>query len=464
MPHPSPNTPALLSQLRALCAIAGLSIRAAVRSRMVVVLLVLLAAGVIGIPHLVTGDGTVASELQVRLRYTLVFGVSILGLATLWSACAAFGVEIDSRRMELTAVKPVQPLTLWLGRWLGLLLLDALLLLGVMAGVRVQLGPNRSVAGGSSDPSLLISRVVARPVLPAPEEEAQQKFAELQATRRLPADVAPASVFRQLVQESRNRYTVLHPGEPVRWQFRLLQPVPADGKLWVRMRFDTDATSLADVRGLCRLRRTGGAAWAAEVAINELAHNELELPVLAPSLAGTREFELEFLYQAPPQSAALLIQPRQALAVLTPCGTFTGNLGRVLLAQLAILAALAALGLTLGACFSFPVAAFTATAFLLAVLVNTGRTAETLQEAFPATTRPSLMERLSFAITRGVDHVTQPLLQPEPLSQAVAGERVPDAELWRMLGWGALAYPLILALLADRMLRRRELAKQSAGG
>ena len=463
-----PNLPQhsrLRHALRAIAAVAGLSIRAAVRSRVVVVLLVVLAAGVIGIPHLVAGDGTPASEMQVRLRYTLAFGVSILGLATLWASCAAFGAEIDSRRMELTVVKPVYPHTLWLGRWLGILLLDALLLLGVVAGVRVQLGQNLAHPAGPADPaSLLVSRVTARPLLPPPEDEARRRFDELQRANCLPQDLSPAAAFRQLVLESRNRYTLLHPGERVSWKFILPQPVAADGRLWIRMRFDTEAESLADVCGVCRLRRFGETAWATEAPVNDLVRNELELAVSDPPLAGARELELEFAYQAPPGTAALLIQPRRALAILTPKGTFTGNLVRVMLAQLAILAALAALGLTLGACFSFPVAAFAATSCLLVVLVATGNASDSLQDMIATGERPGPMDRVSFAVVRGIDAATKPLLQPEPLSQAVAGERVPGSELWRMLFWGGLAYPLLLALVAGRVLRRREMAKQGAGG
>ena len=362
--------------------------------------------------------------------------------------------------MELTAVKPVQPLVLWLGRWIGILLLNTLLLLGVVAGVRLQLA---RLSGPLDAGALLVSRAVSRPQLPLPEIEAQQRFEELRRANRLPQDLSPAAFFRQLVQESRNRYLVLHPGEHVAWNFLLPQPVATGGQLSIRMRFDTDADALADVRGVCRLRRTGNLPWAAEVPVNDLVRNEMELAVAAPQLAGATQLEMEFVNQAAASTAALLIQPRRSLAVLLPQGTFTGNLLRVLLTQLAILAALAALGLTLGACFSFPVAAFTATALLLVVLVAAGNVPDSLQEAFPAEAHPGVTEQISFAITRSVDALTRPLLQPEPLSRAVAGERVPAAELWRMLLWGGLVYPLVLSLIADRALRRREMARQSAG-
>lgn len=461
MPHHPPQP--FLHALRALGATALLSVRAAVRSRVVAALIVLLAAGVIGIPHLVAGDGSPGSELQVRLRYTLAFAVGILGLATLWASCAAFGAEIDSRRFELTAVKPAHPPTIWLGRWLGILLLDALLLLAVACVVRLQLG----AAGGhgpADTASRLVSRAVARPLLPAPEDEARRMFEELRRTDRLPREMSATSVYRQLVLENRNRYTVLHPGERANWKFHLLQPVAADGRLWIRLRFDTGADSLAGAGGVCRLRRPGETAWAAETTVQDLVSTEREIPVSAVALAGADELELEFTYQAAAEAAPLLIQPRRFLAVLTPQGSFTGNLVRVMLAHLAVLAALAALGLTLGACFSFPVAAFTATALLLVVIVTAGNPETDLQEALELGGPLSRMDRVSLAVSHGVDAATRPLLQPEPLSQAVAGERVPAAELARVLLWGFGLYPLALALVADRVLRRRELARQSAGG
>jgi hypothetical protein len=455
-------------KVRAIVAVAGFSVRAAIRSRVVIALVLLLVAGVIGIPQVVTGDGSPASELQVRLHYTLATSVVVLGLATLWASCAAFGLEIDSRRIELTAVKPVQPWMLWLGRWLGILLLDAVLLAGVAVGVRMQVAgcsSARAPDAAAADP--LVSRALARPLLPTAEDEARQLFAQLQQNQRLPADEPPDLVLRKLIVQSRYRYQPIQPGESAVWRFHLAQPVPSDGRCWVRMRFDTGGESLADVRGFCRVRRAGATTWAVEIPVNDLIRNELELPITAVALAQAAELEVGFFYndQDEGRAAPLLVQPRTALAVLTPLGSFNGNLARVVVAQLAILAALAALGLTLGACFSFPVAAFVATAVLLVVLV----TPEDARELLPAVpmageTESGWVASVAFGVNRTMAAVVRPLMQPEPLAQVVSGERVPAAELWRMWLWGMVVYPLALALLASGVLRRRELARQMAGG
>jgi hypothetical protein len=451
-------SPTFLHPLRALAATAVLAMRAAVRSRVVVALLILLAAGVVGIPRLVTGDGTPGSTLQVQLQYTLGYAAFVLGLATLWASCAAFGAEIDSRRFDLTATKPVHPLFLWLGHWTGILLLDAALLLAATVGVRLQLG----LAPESA--AVLSSRIVARPLLPDPRLEARETLERLRRENRLPPELPAAAVFRQLVLACEGRHTVLQPGEHASWRFRLERPIPSDGRLWLRVRFETGADMLSDVRGVFRMRRAGETAWRDLATVNELVRNELEIPVTNAALAGAADLELDFGYAAPPSAAAVLLQPRRTLAVLAPHGTFTGNLGRVWLSHLAVLAALAALGLTLGACFSFPVAAFVASAAWAVVLV----TADNLQAGFVTdlellVTHAGWIDRAARQVTLGVTSVMSPLLNTAPLAHAVAGERVPAAELRRVVLSGVLLYPAACAALGVFVLRRRELARQSAG-
>jgi hypothetical protein len=447
---PSPLQP-FLHHARAAAAAGALAVRAAIRSRVVAALLVLLAAVTLGLPRLIAGDGTPASDLQIRLRYTLGAAVAVLGLATLWAGCAAFGAEIDSRRFELTAVKPARRVTIWAGRWLGLVLLDAVLLAAVAAGACLQL---RNVPAG-----LLLSRDVAAPELPAPEEEARRRYEELRRTGGLPADESAPAALRRLAQETRNQGVAIPPGSRVGWTFHLDRPLAAGGELWLRMRLDTVAETLADVRGVCRVQRADGGSGTAEAPVNDLARNLIEQRLAAPALAGARRVRVEFDYQAPPQAPALLVQPYRAVALLAPHGAFAGNLARALLAHLALLAALCALGLTLGACFSFPVAAFAATA-LLAVMLASADAPEPGEAALPdATGWRRHAERVSLVLVRGVNAALRPLLGPSPLANVAAGERVPAEALRRELLWGAGVCPLTLSLAAAAALRRRELAR-----
>jgi len=437
---------------RAAAGVALLAIRAAIRSRVVLTLLLVLVAGMLGLPHLVTGDGTPASVMQVSLRYTLTFCAGVLGLATLWASCAAFGAEIDSKRIELTAVKPVPAFVLWIGRWLGILAMDAALLLLVMAGIRAQLGCAWTETGNPA----LLSRAVVRPVMRNPDAEARETLENLRRAHQLSEAISETTALRKIRKGIPNRYSIIHPGETAAWTFVMDHPLNPDGRFWLRLRFDSGNLAMPVVQGVCRLRKAGDQTWPVEIAVDDSTRNELNFPVSSVQLAGAKMLELVFVHQAKPDAPALLIQSRRGVSILTPEGSFTGNLARVLVVYLGILAVLAALGLTLGACFSFPVAAFAATAIVLTILAAADSISDVDLDNPSLAGWRQAVNRVSSIVVRQVDYFTNPLLAPEPLTQAVAGERVPAADLWRVALWGGFIYPLVLAITASAVLRRRE--------
>ena len=109
-------------------AIAGIAIRNAVRSRIVIILLGVLVLAIVGLPLTVKGDGTLTGQARILLGYTLGLVSFILSLATLWAGCAAVSLEIQERQIHLIVTKPVRCAQIWLGKWLGLLILNAALI------------------------------------------------------------------------------------------------------------------------------------------------------------------------------------------------------------------------------------------------------------------------------------------------------------------------------------------------
>ena len=112
-----------------------MAIRSAIRSRVVGVLLCLLLLAIIGLPLTVKGDGTLTGEVQVLLTYTLGAVTMILSIATLWAGCAAVSTEVEEKQIHLILTKPVNRFEVWLGKWLGLVTLNAVLLLVSGAGI-----------------------------------------------------------------------------------------------------------------------------------------------------------------------------------------------------------------------------------------------------------------------------------------------------------------------------------------
>src|SRR5208282_81033 len=108
-------------------AIAWLTWKAAFRFRLFLVIAVLLLAAVVGLPLLLKDDGTARGFTQIFSTYTLSVITALLGLSTLWLACGTLARDIDECQIQVVATKPIARWQIWLGKWLGLVSLNAVL-------------------------------------------------------------------------------------------------------------------------------------------------------------------------------------------------------------------------------------------------------------------------------------------------------------------------------------------------
>src|SRR5678815_2663608 len=116
-------------------AVTSLTWKAAFRYRLFWVLSVLLLATVVGLPILIKDDGSARGFTQILLTYTLSTISALLGLSTLWISCGTLARDIEECQMQMVAVKPIARWQIWIGKWLGLMSINAVLL--AMAGTCV---------------------------------------------------------------------------------------------------------------------------------------------------------------------------------------------------------------------------------------------------------------------------------------------------------------------------------------
>src|SRR5512143_2312043 len=114
--------------MQPLLAIAWLTWKAAFRFRLFLVVAVLLLGAVVGLPLLIEDDGTARGFTQILLTYTLSVITALLGLSTLWLSCGTLARDIEECQIQIVAVKPVARWQIWLGKWLGIVTLNAVLL------------------------------------------------------------------------------------------------------------------------------------------------------------------------------------------------------------------------------------------------------------------------------------------------------------------------------------------------
>src|SRR5688572_2511416 len=96
---------------------------------------VLLLGGVVLLPLVIKDDGTARGFTQILLTYTLTMTTALLGFSTLWLACGTLAREMEEAQLQMVAVKPIARWQIWLGKWLGILILNFFLL--CLAGAAV---------------------------------------------------------------------------------------------------------------------------------------------------------------------------------------------------------------------------------------------------------------------------------------------------------------------------------------
>jgi len=114
--------------MKAFFAILKLTLRNAVRSHIFQLLLGLLILYVALVPTTV-GGSTALDFIRVSLLYSLSGVGTILSLSALWVGCHVMSADIESYQLHMVVSKPVSRVTVWMGKWAGVLTLHIVLLL-----------------------------------------------------------------------------------------------------------------------------------------------------------------------------------------------------------------------------------------------------------------------------------------------------------------------------------------------
>jgi len=213
--------------MQRLFAIAWLTWKAALRFRLFLVIAVLLIASVIGLPILIKDDGTARGFTQILLTYTLSTITALLGLSTLWLSCGTLARDIEECQMQMLAVKPIARWQIWLGKWLGILTLNAVLLALTGACIygllewRAKKLP--AVEQAVLNNEILVARGSLKENIPTDEIErdaAQLLQERLQKNPELTrADLT--EVRKQIVEQVKAAYQLVPPGYQRQWNIDL---------------------------------------------------------------------------------------------------------------------------------------------------------------------------------------------------------------------------------------------------
>jgi len=455
--------------MQQLLAIAGLTWKAALRFRLFLAIAVLLLVAVVGLPILIKDDGTARGFTQILLTYTLSAITALLGISTLWLSCGTLARDIEECQIQVVATKPVARWQIWLGKWLGIISLNAVLLVlsggcvyGLLQWRATKLPPDEQrtlrnevlVARGSAKPDDLQAKI---------DETAARILDErLKRTQVTQADLP--EVKKQIAEQVKADYQLVPPGYAKSWQIRLGERAKSlrNEPLQLRIKFNAAQKSPSG---------TFTAAWRVG---NPPKTESWNSPYMSLAPDTFHEFEVGTnlidsngvltISFANLNDTALLFPLEDGMEVLYRDGGFGTNFVRGLGIIFCWMALLAAVGLASASFLSFPVAAFLSLAILLMAL-SSGTLATVVSEGTIDTTTGatdkitvSAANAVIIPFFRAALKVIDLARDFSPIDSLSSGRSITWAQLGLAFAQIVLLLGGIFALFGIFVFNRRELA------
>lgn len=357
--------------MKQITTITWLTVKAALRYRLVLVLGVLLLGCVVALPLLIKDDGTARGFTQVLLTYTLTAITTLLGFSTLWLACGTLANEISECQLQMVLVKPVARWQVWLGKWLGIMVINAFLL-ALSGGAVYALLTWRVQHLPEEQREILKNEVlVARGSIKEPPQDLEPMVEEVVSNRLKQTSVAISDLryVKDLIREQiKAGFQIVRQGYYRRWTLDLgfRTRFLKDRPLYVRVKFTTveaNKSTLEDPRTYPTLWQVGvpetPRIWRTQLSLASDSFQEFAIP---PNLIG--EDGRLCIDCINPNALDLLFLLDDGLELLYREAGFGVNFIRGMGIILCWLGLLTAIGLAAASFLSFPVAAFLALSIL----------------------------------------------------------------------------------------------------
>jgi hypothetical protein len=450
--------------------IAGLTWKAALRFKLFLVIAVLLFAAVVGLPLLIQDDGTARGFTQIILTYTLSAITALLGFSTLWLACGTLARDIEECQMQVVVTKPIARWQIWLGKWLGIVSLNAVLL--VFSGACVyglmewRAGKLPAAEQKILREQVLVARGVAKERDFTTDINAEAARILQERLKSSPVETAYLpEVEKQIREQVKAELQVVPPGYSSRpWQIDLgfAKNYLRDQPLQARVKFNSanKSTSGTFVLAWQVGDPNSQKIWQSQpMSLAPDTVHEFQIP---PNLFDTNG--VLTIMAVNPNDTALLFPLEDGVEVLYPEGGFAMNFVRGLGIIFCWMALLAALGLAAASCLSFPVAAFFSLAMLV-VILSSGTLADAVESGTvvggneeTGVMGHSGADLVLIPMFKGILSVTRLVENFSPIDSLSTGRAITWGELGLAFGQIVLLIGGFFALAGIGLFHRRELA------
>jgi hypothetical protein len=454
-------------------AVARHMIAESIRQKIALVGIVLVLLMLTVLPFVVEGDGvTLASRMQSFLAYTLGGVGVVLSVVTVFLSCLAITDEVSNKRIFMIATKPIPRWQFLVGKWLGISVLNAALLLvsffAILGGTWAVRQMKTTVPGDRE--SLKFEVLSARHSIPLEQPdfgpEVENRIRKMREEGRLQDVNAQGenNIREQILTDVSKAWRSLSPHEVRRFEFKgLMVDRKAGG--FVHLRFKpTHAGGLSDA-SLPAIMQCGDPAepetLTDEVSEEYLVERFHTIPI--PTWAVNKDGTLYVVMANAHDSWSFNFEGADSLELLYDLGTFHWNLFRAFSIIWCRLAFVAAFGLLMSTFLSFPVACMGC--FLVLFVSSTAGFLANAMDWVTPLNNPTARDSLMFfgPIIRPVAQVfiwaVPDFSRFDAVDNVVNGRLVPLMWVINSVVVLVLIKGLIIGLLGCIVLTKRELAQ-----
>jgi ABC-type transport system involved in multi-copper enzyme maturation permease subunit len=493
----------ILSGSHPVVAVARAIVEEAIGTKLSIVLVLLVVVSLPVLPLLLDPSERLAYRTQFFLTWALSVASVLLSMITIALGCSSVSGDIDSKRIHMALSKPLRRWEYLLGKWLGVVLLDLVLVglvgIGTYSFARA-LGRLPAADGADRiavDEQVLTARASARPEHPSGSEFERSVAATIEEIRRedpTTFDKNPARARKRILAQRVHEWHTVTADVVSSFMFTGLDTRKIRAPV-VQLRLEPFADNSMIARADVRF-----ALWLNErpFPVRNGKHEEytfstgmvhtIDLPTAYIADDGTLRLTLanrNLIMPGEERPTSISFTPGEGLEILYRVGGFGSNFAKGLLLLWAKLAMLAAAALAAAAWLGFPTALLTglmvyvtaaSSAFFAdAIDIYTGL--DRRGDTFVAMLRlrlSMLLERIlkwewweaiktigSYAAD-GFLAIVPSFGAYDSIKQVATGRVVPLTEMAMGLVVLGAAYPLVLLAIGWMLLERRDLVGSSS--
>ncbi len=336
----------------------------------VFILLLLILLPLMGVT--MSGDGTLKGKLQTFVSYSLSLTSLLLCLLTIIVSIYSLSSDIQQRQIFTLATKPVKRFQIIIGKFLGVLFVNAVLLVFFSAIIYITaiLIPKYTDTSKEElakvEKEFYTARAGIKPQKKDVTEEVQKTYEKLKKSpdfQQRFEGKPKEQVLRTIRHQKEIEQRSVPSGEQITWEFHDIEPYQADQKIFVRFKYDVSVNppdlSIYSRWIIGDTRPSNYESQENEVYVvdrKDLIRTFFEIEVPADAIADDGYLGVTFINVPNLNNTTVIFPPKDGLELLYKADEFTPNFIRSILLIFCRLIFLAVLGLFASTFLSFPVA------------------------------------------------------------------------------------------------------------